>query len=483
MPVTLAPVDRPDAVLVTSVERLRGRRFRCVILGGLTADEFPRPAREDAFSSRRLRSQLALYGVELPQSPTLEDERLMFYQAVTRAQERLVLSWQSHDADGAPRRPSVFLQELLDLYRTNPSDDGLPQGLPRRALSLDELREPEAAPSTDRRILRRLAASGQEATWAEGAERLAHARYRARSRPDRLGPTTRAELASREVFTATEIEAYLHCPFRWYVDHVLHPSELDVEVDAAASGRIAHMILRRVYDEMEARVGARRITPETVTAALEIHTVVAEGVTQSVPSSGPAETANIRRVVRDTARVIAGDATFLPGFEPRYREWSFGLAEGDAPEPLGDFALAGRVDRIDTDGRRLVIVDYKSGRVSSERGRKRLITDGLVQLPLYAAVASRRLGLEVAGGLYRGVREGVRGFLTSGVEQEEPPIVSTDRVNEDDVQELMRQAVARAAEAVAGIRAGEIPARPLHGRCPAWCSARPLCRRSGEACE
>lgn len=182
----------------------------------------------------------------------------------------------------------------------------------------------------------------------------------------------------------------------------------------------------------------------------------------------------MRAAALGTARLVDADATLLPGMAPRHLEWSFGMGEDDAPEALGEFALAGRIDRIDVNASHLVISDYKLGAVTSARGKQAFEAEGLVQLPLYALVASRRLGLAVAGGLYRSVRGGrPRGFVGTALAAE--GFVRTDKVDADGIEDLLDGAVARAAEAVRCMREGAIDPEPRKGTCPAYCGARQFC--------
>lgn len=478
--VSIGSAGRPDAVQVMSAERLRGRRYRCVILGGLVSGEFPRGAHEDAFASPLIRGDLARAGIEAPGRGTLADERLMFYQAVTRASERLVLSWQSHDADGRPLRPSLFLEELLDLYRAG---DGLTWRRgepPRRVMGLDETSGAETAPRSVRRELREAAALRAGGADGVGAERLAHAWYRVRTHTGRLGATVLADLAARDIFSVSDIETYLACPYQWYIQRAVKPAGIDAEIDSAAAGRLAHDILRQVYDRLLEEPGVERIDEGTVDRALEIHAAVSAEAVSRVRMSSAREEAMIRAVVRRTAGVLEADVRFAPGFVPRHREWSFGLEPDDPPESFGSFALVGRIDRVDVDERRLIVSDYKSGTVSSRHARAAFAAQGLVQAPLYAVVASRRLGLEPAGAVYRSIRGGrPRGFIREDAFESSPDLVRTDRVTPEEIEALIADAIDRAEVAVAGIRAGEIPAEPRDGRCPDYCPARAFCRRGG----
>lgn len=476
--VTAISSDRADRVQVMAVERLRGRRFECVVLGGLAGDEFPRPERDDALSAPALAAALSRAGIDVGRRGGSAEERLLFYQAATRAVGRLVLSWQSHDASGRPRRRSVFVEELLDLYRDGPDDEAGDPPLPHRAVRLDELSADADVPASGRRTLQDAARSGARSLAGEHADRLAVARYRAYRRAPVLDATSRGVLADRESFSASEIETYLQCPYRWFVGSVVRPRALDAEVDASAEGVVAHSIMQRFYERFAETTGEARVTPANLEAALAVYETVAGEVAAQTQALTLAEQAAIRSMAQRTARLVEADATLLPGMTPRYREWSFGLTEGDPGEDLGGFRLVGRVDRIDVDDAELVITDYKRSGVGSDRTFGKFADKGLVQLPLYAAVAARRLRLEVAGGVYRSpASDKPRGFIHEA--RADGAFVRTDSIDHAGIATLIEDAVARSRDAVEGMREARIAAAPSGSGCPDYCPARTYCGGGG----
>jgi hypothetical protein len=204
-----------------------------------------------------------------------------------------------------------------------------------------------------------------------------------------------------------------------------------------------------------------------------VHAEVASSVLAESGATSAAEVAATRGTATQTLRVVEADAELLPGFEPAYREWSFGAGD-DPPEDLGGFSLAGRVDRIDVSGAELVVMDYKLGREATGRAVAKFADEGIVQAPLYAAVAGRRLGRRVAGGVYRPIGGGKpRGFIDEAIGAD--GFVRTDRRSAAEIEALIADAVTRAAAAVEGMRGGEIPARPRGATCPSYCPARGFC--------
>lgn len=77
---------------VMTIHTAKGLKFDIVFICGLVDGQFP---------SRRLRNE-----------DELEEERRLFYVAVTRAKTRLYLSSYAAKSEGFPVRPSAFIQDI-----------------------------------------------------------------------------------------------------------------------------------------------------------------------------------------------------------------------------------------------------------------------------------------------------------------------------------------------------------------------------------
>lgn len=472
--VTVRSLEDPEKVQVMSAERARSRRFAAVICAGLQAGEFPVRARDDALNGGYVASELAEAGIDVSSRVDLPAERLLFYQVVTGARTRLVLSRAACDDEGRPLRRSVFWDELLDLYRdpavepelggAPPSYAGLP---PLRSLGLADLAESPDAPRAERRTLRDAARC---ADARHPRVRLALARTHAREH--RVTGEAARTLKGRETFSVSELEAYLRCPYLWFYERRLSGESLDRQVDALERGKLAHEAMKRFYDAWSAE-GHQRVTPETLpTARTLAERISAEVLSEAMPPASLNEEEMHHRARAGVRRIVERDALSFPGFVPHLHEWSFGAEEA---VELGSFRLRGRIDRIDVGEAGLIVSDYKGSVVTP---RKRFATDGVVQVPLYALIASRALNLPIAGGLYRSMGTyGDRGFFLRGAVSG-PGLVSTDACDEAEIVDLITEAEARAAGAVAGIREGLIPAVASDTEACGRCSARGVCEAS-----
>ena len=84
--------DEKNVVKVMTIHTAKGLEFDIVFICGLVDGQFP---------SRRLRNE-----------DELEEERRLFYVAVTRAKTRLYLSSYAAKSEGFPVRPSAFIQDI-----------------------------------------------------------------------------------------------------------------------------------------------------------------------------------------------------------------------------------------------------------------------------------------------------------------------------------------------------------------------------------
>ncbi len=470
---------RAGAVRVMSASRARSKRFQVVIIGGLSKGDFPKPRSEDVLQATGVAAALADAGIEVLRRDEQDAARLTFYLVASRATKRLVLSRQVAASDGSDLAASWLLEELLDLYRRPEAevvdDEPMP---PVEVLGFDGRGTAYAAPPSRRRTLREAALGAAVSGGAEGAGAVALAARRARRR-DALLTDERvlAALCERQVFSATEIEAYLRCPYAWFHERVVRAEGLEFEVEATERGRLVHEALRRVYEQLPDVLGQARVSQDNVSEVLGL---AGEVLRRVIEERGEATTIAQWSTAGVARRLVLGflraDAVFLPGFEPMALEFAF----GPDVATFAGFQLRGRMDRVDRGPNdELVVTDYKTGTVDAGHSATKFERSGLVQLALYARVASAAFGAPVAAGLYRRVSgQNVRLKLNRGFYTDEVAgagLVSTDRTAPDDIAEIIGVAERRAGEAVNRMREGRIPAEPLDAKACDRCRLRGFC--------
>jgi RecB family exonuclease len=457
-PVSSGSTERPGTVQVTEVHRIRSRRFDVVILGGLTADEFTSEKREPLAATLLGRMGLSEGMDERPA------ERMLFYLAVTRATGRLELVRQSADAAGTALRPSVFWEEMRDLYRTpDQTAHGEQGGLAvRRKVSLSDLEN--AAP-----------------TFTDGRTEARAAATQGRLQPPGLGRgrlTRTADLLSgtHEV-SVSEIEDYLACPYRWFYTRVIRPSEADRVFDARSRGSYAHALIARFYARFQEQ-GHRRVDGQNLASALR----TLDEAFADMEQSNRWKIRGLREeVAAATARswvrsAIEQDADMLEGFEPRAHEWAFGTEAG-APFQMGGVGLHGKVDRVDLGPGGVVVTDYKSS--SAVHGHAEFQSRRLLQVVVYARAAAAAFDTAPVAGVYRSLSaRTLRGFWDTEHAGADPLMRDKDTVGHEQVSQLFSTAQDQIATAADGMRAGRIEPNPADRKACEYCGARRSCREA-----
>ena len=292
-----------------------------------------------------------------------------------------------------------------------------------------------------------------------------------------LLPRERA-VAGRAVtraLSASQVENYLSCPYRWFVSNRVSTRRLDVEFGPIEQGNFAHDVMQRFHERIQ-EAGMCRVTPQNLDACLEqmdealhemredhahgkyTHGKYATGGERPRPIRGPLvaldelERNQIDALLPKFHEVVRYESTMLPIFEPSQFEYSFDK-EGVtyAGRPLG-----GRIDRVDVapsagDGERFVVIDYKNRATVTEYacpdpsmmfgpgdelpagwlpGRNK-DKSPKVQALMYASAYQTLIKGSAQGAVYLGLRgPRVAGAVSDALADCEPPAFPQDKVSE-----------------------------------------------------
>ncbi len=452
-----------DAVLLAEPLEVRARRFRAVFVCGLQEGEFPLPAAPEPFLSDERRRELAAAGGPRlrPREDALAAERYLFYAAVSRATERVFLSYRSSDEEGNLALPSPFIADVAELLVAD-----WPHRRRRRLLA-DVIWAPERAP-TERERARALADRGT----APGGEPPVRRHV--------LGPGALERMRHSQVLSAGALEAYADCPVRWLIERELQPRPLTPEPEPMTRGSLMHDVLERLLSELEGPV-----TPETLGTAREIlDRLLAElaaegGAALGVGSPEVVRAGALRAIEADLRRYLEHEARTAGQWRPLGLELRFGFEDEEGSLPaleLGEGAdrvrVRGVVDRVDVDGHgHAVVRDYKSGARRPAWSAARWAEDRQLQVALYMLVVRDLTESEPVAGFYQPLRGDdlrARGVFVKGTPVG-GGVVGTDGRGAGEVDEMLADAAQRAVALAASLRAGRLEP------CPQNCS-RDGCR-------
>ena len=270
--------DETGRVRVLSAENARNLSVPYVFVAGLAEQAFPPHHREDCIYSEAETAQLIAAGLPLvPHADRSRYEMLLFYEVVTRATRRLVLSYPALDARAQPLSPSPYVSEIErvcaphrirktagpELSSVPDSDDVLsPRDFRVRAVS--------QALAGDAALLAEL--NGHPSTLSSAGNILAGLRASwSRQRGESFGPfegMLLSEAASRALrarygpdrcWSPSQLEQYARCPYQFFLDRVLRLTPLDepvLEINYLGRGQMLHWLcFRPLHRDLNARLG------------------------------------------------------------------------------------------------------------------------------------------------------------------------------------------------------------------------------------
>jgi hypothetical protein len=430
---------RGAAVELSDLGGVAGRRFAHLFACGLVDAELPVRAAEDPILGDDDRAALnrSLGAPVFPLLARAVDQSALAFHVALGACDAAHLSWTSGNEDGAPSLRSPMVDELApredEIARLG--RDPIPRAAEARAV--DELiarvvleargdrpsrlsaPDLEAAallpdigahdPARLGRLEHLVAVERQRHRFFVG-EIDAHGFVGGLRDPALLAALAAQKLPGRreEALSATSIEAYAACPFKFYLKSVLRvreAEEVDDEIDQRALGRMKHQVLERLFLRLvdEGRLPLRATQADLDLAEEVCDDVIAEWRRTEALGHPALFAVKERQLRQEVTALLRKEADEPPaeGCRPVHFERAFG------PIAFGDVWVRGKIDRIDIAEGRAVVFDYKIG---LKRSYAEQIKDDALcvtgwQLPIYAAAARAELGLPSVEARFYSLRE------------------------------------------------------------------------------
>jgi RecB family exonuclease len=441
---TFAPRTGESGVHVLDAQSARFGDFDVVQLSGVIEGEWPGRSKRNIFYGPDILRDLGW-----PSDADRRDAaRAQFVDLLQLPASHLRVSTFSLEAD-ALVPPSPLLSELETMQ--------LPITIePASAIRIFEhdalMAEPIAFEALD---------AGVE-EWARHRHAVAHASRRSAGQIDAYGPRP---------YSLSALERYQDCGFKFFAADVLKLEESPEDQSSLTPrrrGQMLHEILQRFFAEWD-RLGEGPLSAETLDRAQAVFVSVAEPILATLPESeamlertrlfGSAISVGIADVVL-TSEVVRADPADERWLEYRLEgEFSLGARDGAA------VSLRGVADRIDLlPGRRLRVIDYKSGAVPA-------VTRAL-QAPVYALCAQERL--TARDGKPWTIDEA--SYVALSGRRSIVPVVDA-RDSDAEKGRALADARARLLAVVDGISAGAFAPRPYDTMICRSCAFSAVCRK------
>ncbi len=483
LPTSVELTEDVDGVRLMTLYQAKGLEFPFVFVPYLLEGEWP-VGRETAEPLPRELLRDAVPAGDL----LTEEERRLLYVAMTRTQERLVLT--THEGPSADKQPSAFVAELregvgAEVVEVASAGSGDPAGTADGETAGDVLRQATTLrkvmplPSSREHRLRLRLRASEILGLIEGASPADPEADAARTglldelrtvgvsaattaddaRARGLDPLTMRDLAIDSGaganllavaalpprFSYSQLDTYERCPLQYAFRHLYRFPEAEGR-GATTFGSTAHAAFERFTRERRERA-ARGEAPPTRT---DLERYFADAWQPGTYGSQASEDGYRARTTPLLDAFYAGE---LAGEDraviAEELEFELVIEAGDESAPVRISGSIDRIDRLASGG--IEVIDYKTGRVTSQKS----VNDSL-QFSIYALACRDTLGL--------GTPERVTLYFT-----ESQTRMTTTRTDEQ-LDAARADIVARAAR----IRAGDFAATPASKTC-GWCDYRVLC--------
>lgn len=513
------PRFRNGHVYVASMEQIQGLEFDHVYVVGMSDGILPSAYEPQVFLMDALQK-----GAERQ----LQEEKLLFYSALSTASKGLCLSYPECSVSGVELTPSTFLSavrsvssEILsiaeDIGTSICSYDDLDHAAGeylrlKQSASLSLALESTHADinSTAARTL--LDFAPHAVSMQEERRQAAPTEYRGRLDTRQLNEIENQELLRHRerVWSISQLERYAACPFSFFVENVLGLSqsiELEEGLVAREQGSFLHSVLRELFSNRRDRgeKPLQDLSEQELEPAFTEARSIAMRRLQEIDTRHPFWQLDTDRMLSEHGtdgvleRFIRKEQT-LGGYSPRaqFFEASFGGHTGSKkeadwqivhPDPIevGGIKLRGKIDRIDVGVDGFTIIDYKTGKRTKKR--KDIDRGTSLQLPLYLRVAEDLLrtyfdDLKGVAALYHKLMDegskrelglAVKSFMNTHFE----PFRGNGLVaDQEELQALIDETIRKTRDYVDGVSQGDfgLTAKDLTNESCTYCSYYHSCR-------
>lgn len=378
-------------VLVTSVNEIRGLRFKYLFLGGMVDGEFPTRHQPAIFFSGEHRRKRDEYR-------HLLEERYRFYKALCVPEKSLYLSFAVKE-EKKELTQSSFIADLEKIFTVIRKDEAEYNSL---IYSKDELlkafaNQPDLMPENvaDKERF-------ENSIRVDSIRRndpFSQSLYTGHVK-DQLSGKAESKLKSfsEREYSATQLEDYAKCPFRFFVSRILSLESIEEpaeELEVFEIGSLIHSILYKFYSEIKEKgIILSGCNDKDFKSAEKLLFRIAEEKVTKIKFTSPTSFYEQEKIFGINGKkensilyqFLLTERKQSDGYKPEFFEYGFGTINSSNYSHSVDvngIKLRGKVDRIDIneDLQSYKVVDYKLGGIKPTKDD--LLSGISLQLPLY----------------------------------------------------------------------------------------------------
>lgn len=470
------PAPTHDAVQVYTVSLARQKEYRVVLVAGLIEKQFPKQVFENPLFSDEERCLIHPH-LSLASSRR-QNESYLYYLALTRAHEKLFLSYPQYNAENQKTLSSFFLQQTLQLFE-NQAVPVAHQNYLGHLLGALPLRTSDYCLQVVDDLKHRKATRYQIKNL-EPQIFAKFARIAANELNVQLNEVPQAFMKNQ--FSPSRLSDLSQCAYRYFAKNELHLSERPSweSRKTQAKGNFFHVVLYEFYKQLIAQ--PNWATLESGALSQQIQIVFDQVLAQPDHHWLAGEKLNIRlekdHMQKTLLQFLETDHARLMqrGLKPLLLESE--LKATFKTEHL-NLVLTGKMDRVDQAASgEYLLRDYKTGWTFKS---EKIKTGQALQIPTYLYLLAKQYGISkiIGGEIYAIQSDKPNGIYCESAKTLLPDLKSRKNIiylNPEDFENFLTSYEKYVAELIHTRRNAGVT---IHPKSCDYCEYAALCRYQG----
>ena len=373
-----------DDILMGTMQRTRAGDVRAVLVLGANEGLIPQEAPAEGLFSIEELEYLADEGTELCKVDKVRvmEEKMAIYRNLTKAKEKLWISYAKNDAEGNELRPSEIIENIINIFPDliirkdvlNVEDETLRMGgkvntLRHLTSELQKVKRGEKINGVWEEVYDWYKTNDRESLEKvkEGLLFTNTQRNLSHQMTEKLFQKRNEE---NTVLSPSQIEKFSRCPFSHFISYGLKPDERRVfEAGSREIGDVYHECLMKIAEQLTREDRWETITDDECRQLIaDILSGKASEYREGVFLYSPEEEYKMKRLKDTCFYVCKGmiDQVRAGKIEKSFFEISFGRGKTIKPIIVNlddkQVFIEGKIDRLDLlKDDRVKIIDYKTG--------------------------------------------------------------------------------------------------------------------------
>ena len=396
-----------DQVILGDVDRSRTHKVRACFIIGVNDGVFPSVNKSEGFFNDDDREYLKALGTELAKGTmeALYDEEFNIYKALTTAEEKLFLSYNSQNIDGETLRSSTIITRFKKIFPKIIEESDVTK----------KYTEVSSLQSTFDELLYNLRDYldgvkiqdewfdvynwyNQNENWhGKLQEALKGMVYK--NIADKINDENIKKLYGKTLKTSiSKLERYQECPFSFHLKYGLNLKETEeFQIKSIDTGTFMHDIVDTFFEEVkeeDLKSLTKEDVKEIVNKIIEEKLELKKNAIFSSSAKFIVLTNRLKKVVTESIYYIV--------YQMQNSSFKILGNEVEFSETIDNVEIVGKIDRLDTaetkDGKYIRIIDYKSSNKTLDLNK--MVAGMQIQLLTYIDVMAQKTKKEPAGMLY-----------------------------------------------------------------------------------